>query len=202
MRHIVCHHSLEYSHLHKPLCPIHREITRRPIKPWVRFLANPDQFIVFHLVEDLFSNGELVVRILVECGLELIEVVLTAAYPTAKVEGLVSLLTATQCPSRGLATTAPAPMVAYSPMEVWLRIDDYKLETMKPSLDSLCFWGKFPATKAKLLPCKPPEHPSSHAIGQQELDDQPPDIVNRKLRWRHQSGALQTIHISLTLSLN
>jgi len=33
-----------------------------------------------------------------------------------------------------------------------------------------------------LLPSKRPEHPSSHAVGQQELDDQPPDIVNRKLR--------------------
>lgn len=44
--------------------------------------------------------------------------------------------TATQCLGMGLVTTTPAPMVAYSPMEVWLRIDDYKLETMEPSLDS------------------------------------------------------------------
>ena len=101
----------------------------------------------------------------------------------------------------GLVTTAPAPMVAYSPMEVWLRIDDYELETMEPSLDSFVLRVNL-RLKTKLLPSKRPEHPSSHAIGQQELDDQPLDIVNRKLRWRHQSGALHTIHISLTLSLN
>ena len=44
--------------------------------------------------------------------------------------------TATQCPGMGLATTAPAPMVAYSPMVVGGRIDDYELEIMEPSLDS------------------------------------------------------------------
>jgi hypothetical protein len=32
----------------------------------------------------------------------------------------------------GLATTAPAPMVAYSPMEVWLMIDDYKNRPLIP----------------------------------------------------------------------
>lgn len=79
----------------------------------------------------------------------------------------------------GLVTTAPAPMVAYSPMEVWLRIDDYKLETMEPFLDSFVLRLNL-RLKTKLLPSKRPEHPSSHAIGQQELDDQPMDIVNRK----------------------
>lgn len=61
-------------------------------------------------------------------------------------------------------------------------VDDWWLQEL--SLDSFVLRLNL-RLKTKLIPSKRPEHPPSHAVGQQELDDQPPDIVNRKLRPRN-----------------
>lgn len=64
-------------------------------------------------------------------------------------------------------------------MEVWLRIDDYKLETMEPFLDSFVLRVNFRLQKQSYFLANVLT-PPSHAVGQQELDDKPLDIVNRK----------------------
>ena len=52
------------------------------------------EFTILIMVEYLLTDRELVIGILVECNLELEETVLPAAYTSAKMERLHTLLTA------------------------------------------------------------------------------------------------------------
>lgn len=67
---------------------------RTLIKSQVRLPTNLHQFIILLLVKHLLTDGELVVGDLVESCLELVEVVLAAAYAAAKVESFETLLAA------------------------------------------------------------------------------------------------------------